>query len=331
MKDSLPFPHLSRRAFLSQAANGFGAMALSALLGDPARAAVRLPHFRSKARSVIFLFMEGAVSQVDSFDYKPMLAQHHGKNPRDVIGKLEKTQFANIGTVMKSPWNFAQHGQSGLWVSDLFPNVAKHADDLCVIKSMTSSFPEHTSANYFLHSGLGLQGRPSMGAWIAYGLGSPNENLPGFVVLNGGQIPSGGLDCFGSGFLPASFQGSLLNANGTPLANIIPGEKVPAQQLAKRRFAERLNRLSLADAGGSDALETAIANAELAGRMQAAIPELVDITGESEATKKLYGLDAEFVHTRTYARECIIARRMVERGVRFIGPIPPRSSTSPMP
>ena len=318
MKDSLPFPHLSRRAFLNRAANGFGAMALSALLGDQAQAAVRLPHFRPKARSVIFLFMEGAVSQVDSFDYKPMLEKHHGKDPRQAIGKLEKTQFENIGTVMKSPWNFAQRGQSGLWVSDLFPHMAERADDLCVIRSMTSAFPEHTSANYFLHSGLGLQGRPSMGAWIAYGLGSPNENLPGFVVLNGGQIPSGGLDCFGSGFLPASFQGSLLNANGTPLANIIPGEKVPAQQLAKRHFAERLNRLSLAEAGGNDALESAIANAELAGRMQAAIPELVEITGESEATKKLYGLDAEFVHTRTYARECLIARRMVERGVRFI-------------
>ena len=176
--EPISFPTLSRRAFLNRAANGFGAMALSALLGNNARAAVGRPHFPPKARSVIFLFMEGAVSQVDSFDYKPMLAQHHGKNPRDVIGKLEKTQFANIGTVMKSPWNFAQHGQSGLWVSDLFPHVAKHADDLCVIKSMTSNFPEHTSANYFLHSGSGLQGRPSMGGWVTYGLGSLNDDLP---------------------------------------------------------------------------------------------------------------------------------------------------------
>ena len=183
---------------------------------------------------------------------------------------------------------------------------------------MTSAFPEHTSANYFLHSGLGLQGRPSMGAWVGYGLGSFNENLPGFVVLNGGQIPSGGLDCFGSGFLPASYQGSLLNANGTPLANIIPGEKTPERQRAKQRLAERLNRLSLSESGGSDALEGAIVNAELAARMQLAVPELLDLKGESAATRKLYGLDAEYEHTRTYARQCLIARRMVERGVRFV-------------
>ena len=321
MNHHLPLPHLSRRALLSRAASGFGAMAVSALLGNTASAkpaSARAPHFPPKARSVIFLFMEGAVSQVDSFDYKPMLEKHHGENPQKTIGKLEKTQFESVGTVMKSPWAFKQRGQSGLWISDLFPHIAGCADDLCVFNSMTSAFPEHTSANYFLHSGLGVQGRPSMGSWVAYGLGSFNDNLPGFVVLNGGQIPSGGLDCFGSGFLPASYQGSLLNANGTPLANILPSEKEPAQQIAKRRFAERLNRLSLADSGGNDALESAIANAELAGRMQAAIPELLDISGESDATKKLYGANSDYVHTRTYARECIIARRMVERGVRFI-------------
>lgn len=322
---------LSRRALLARAANGFGALALrglfassfaaastSAQAGPSRPLAVRAPHHAPRARNVIFLFMEGAVSQVDSFDYKPMLEQHHGKDPRRTIGKLEKTQFENIGTVLKSPWKFAQHGRSGLWISDLFPHTARHADKLCVIRSMTSAFPEHTSANYFLHSGLGLQGRPSMGAWVAYGLGSFNENLPGFVVLNGGQIPSGGLDCFGSGFLPATFQGSLLNANGTPLANVVPAEKAPALQTAKRRLVERLNRSGLAAAGGDDALESAIANAELAARMQTTIPELMDISDETEATRRLYGLDDPYVHTRTYARECLIARRMVERGVRFV-------------
>lgn len=319
---------LSRRALLAGAANGFGALAVRALLGQTSSAAtatgtatplaVRSPHFRPKARNVIFLFMEGAVSQVDSFDYKPMLEKHHGKDARQTIGKLEKTQFENIGTMLKSPWKFAQHGQSGLWVSELFPHVAQHADELCVIRSMTSVFPEHTSANYFLHSGLGLQGRPSMGAWVVYGLGSLSENLPGFVVLNGGQIPSGGLDCFGSGFLPATYQGSLLNANGLPLANVAPVEKAPALQLTKRRLVERLNRVGLMSSGGDDALESAIANAELAARMQTAIPELMDLTGESTATRQLYGLDAPYPHTRTYARQCLIARRMVERGVRFI-------------
>ena len=316
---------------LRQASNGFGALALAALFGEQASSfantsvgptrrplSPKAPHFPARAKSVIFLFMEGAVSQVDSFDYKPMLAKYHGQDPRKAIGKLEKTQFENVGTVYKSPWNFRQYGQSGTWVSDLFPKVAGQVDDLCVIRSMTSNFPEHTSANYFLHSGLGLQGRPSVGAWVTYGLGSANEDLPGYVVLNGGQIPSGGLDNFGSGFLPATYQGSLLHAKGTPLANVIPSEKSSQLQETKRRLAGRLNLESLAASGHSDALESAISNYELAARMQTAIPGLMDLTGETEATRKLYGLDAEYEHTRTYARECILARRLVERGVRFI-------------
>lgn len=320
-----PMAGLSRRTLLRTAANGFGAIAMATLLGRDSEAqeretsgALRQLHFPPKARSVIFLFMEGAVSQVDSFDFKPMLEKHHGENPRQTIGKLEKTQFEDIGTVMKSPWAFRQRGQSGLWISDLFPHIASRADELCVINSMTSAFPEHTSANYFLHSGLGLQGRPSMGAWISYGLGSGNENLPAFIVLNGGQIPSGGLDCFGNGFLPASHQGSLLNAVGTPIANIISGERTQDGQNTKRRMVERLNRLSLANSGGNDALEAAITNAELAARMQVAVPELLETGDETEATQKLYGMDAEFPHTRVYGRQCLIARRMVERGVRFV-------------
>lgn len=313
-----------RRTILQKAANGFGAMAMAALLNQSSRGREladgekRESIFPQKAKSVIFLFMEGAVSQVDSFDYKPMLAKHHGENPRQTIGKIEKTQFENIGTVLKSPWAFRQRGQSGLWISDLFPHIASQADELCVINSMTSSFPEHTSANYFLHSGLGLQGRPSMGAWVSYGLGSGNDNLPAFVVLNGGQIPSGGLDCFGNGFLPAVHQGSLLNATGTPLANITSSEKTSARQQLKKRFAEKLNRLSLVESGDNDALEGAIANAELAARMQIAVPELLDISNESQSTQTLFGLDAEYPHTRVYGRQCLIARRMVERGVRFI-------------
>ena len=324
-------PRINRREMLRRASNGFGALAMTALFGGsaanliaatgaaaPRPMAPKAPHFKPRARSVIFLFMEGAVSQVDSFDYKPMLAKYHGEDPRKAIGKLEKTQFENVGKVLKSPWNFAQHGQAGTWVSDLFPHMARKADDLCVIRSMTSNFPEHTSANYFLHSGLGLQGRPSMGAWVTYGLGSVNEDLPGYVVLNGGQIPSGGLDNFGSGFLPATYQGSLLHARGTPLANVVPSEKTGQLQEAKRRLVGRLNQGSLQDSGRADALESAIANYELAARMQVAIPDLMELSGESEATKKLYGLDAAYEHTRTYARECILARRMVERGVRFI-------------
>lgn len=316
---------ISRRALLSRAANGFGALALGALLQPAARAlgatdplAPRPSHFRPRARNVIFLFMEGGVSQVDSFDPKPRLTRHHGEDPRKAIGKLEKTQFENVGTVFKCPWEFRQHGQSGLWISDLFPHVARHADDLCVLRSMTSAFPEHTSANYFLHSGLGLQGRPSMGAWVAYGLGSSNHDLPGFVVLNGGLIPPGGVDCFGNGFLPATYQGTLVNANGAALPNVAAIEKDPARQSAKQRLAQRLNRAGLLRAAGDDALESAIANAELAGRMQSAVPDFLDLSGESEATRQLYGCDAPYAPTRIYARECLLARRLIERGVRFV-------------
>lgn len=329
---AMPRPIYSRRDFLRRTSSGFGAMALSALLGSYApsllaatKASARpnplqpkAPHFPARAKNVIFLYMEGAVSQVDSFDYKPLLEKYHGQDPRTAIGKLEKTQFDDVGKVFKSPWTFKQRGQSGMWVSDLFPNIAQQADELCVIRSMTSSFPEHTSANYFLHSGLGLQGRPSMGAWVTYGLGSFNENLPGYVVLNGGQIPSGGLDNFGSGFLPATFQGSLFQAKGEPLENIIPSEKISGLQEAKRRLVETLNQQSLSDSGSSDALESAIANCELAARMQTTIPEVMDLRGETDATKKLYGLDSDYEHTRTYARECILARRLIERGVRFV-------------
>ena len=321
----------SRHELLARASNGFGAMALAALLGRASSRGAGLlageaaksggspkRHLAPRARSVIFLFMEGAVSQVDSFDHKPLLERFHGQDPRRAIGKLEKTQFDNIGTVLKSPWSFRPHGRSGLWISDLFPYVAAHADELCVIRSMTSGFPEHTTANYLLHSGVGLQGRPSMGAWASYGLGTLNEDLPGFVVLNGGQIPSGGLDMFGSGFLPATYQGSLLNARGTPLANVVPSEKSAQVQTVKRSLVQRLNRHALETTGRVDALESAIANYELAARMQVAIPELMDLGRESDATKRLYGLDAQNEQTRIYARECLIARRLVERGVQFL-------------
>ncbi|MDA7860259.1 DUF1501 domain-containing protein [Akkermansiaceae bacterium] len=303
-------PLLTRRELLRNSSLGFGGLALSGLYGAPVN-----PHFPARAKNVIFLFMEGGVSQVDSFDYKPLLAKHHGEDPRKAIGEIEATQFGNVGKVMKSPWEFKQRGQCGAWISDLFPHVAELADELAIIRSMTSNFPEHTSACYYLHSGLGLQGRPSMGAWASYGLGSENENFPGYVVLNGGQIPSGGLDNFSNGFLPATHRGNLLNAIGTPLANVKPNEKIAQAQEIKRRLAQQLNR---GTAVGVEALESAIANHELAARMQLAIPEVMSLDGETEATKKLYGFDAEYKHTQTYARECLIARRLIERGVRFV-------------
>src|SRR2546421_5108154 len=184
---------LTRRAMLQKLGCGFASVAFSALFGQnplnassarPNPLSPHSPHFKPRARSIIFLYMDGGVSQVDSFDYKPLLEKYHGEDPHKAIGKLEKTQFANVGKVMKSHWKFARRGQSGLWVSELFPQVAQEVDQLCVIRSMTSKFPEHTSANYFLHTGTGLQGRPSVGSWVTYGLGSENQDVPGFVVLN---------------------------------------------------------------------------------------------------------------------------------------------------
>jgi hypothetical protein len=308
---------LTRRDMLTRCASGFGAVAFSALLAEAAAPARSGLHHRATARSVIFLYMDGGPSQVDTFDPKPLLTKYDGQPPGKFF-KVEPTQFDNVGKVLATPWKFAQHGDSGLWVSDLFPHVAKCADDLAVIRSMVSKFPEHTSANYFLHTGSGLQGRPSMGSWLSYGLGKLNENLPGFVVLNGGLIPPGGLDNFNAGFLPAAHQGSVFKAGSNPVANIKRLEGTEAAQRKKLDLVKKLDRLAADRAGAADALESAIANHETAFRMQAAVPELMDVTGETRATQKLYGLDAAYPQTRTFGRQCLIARRLVERGVRFI-------------
>jgi hypothetical protein len=276
------------------------------------------PHYAPRAKNIIFLYMDGGPSQVDTFDYKPLLEKYHGEDPRKAMGKLEPTQFDNIGKVMKSPWDFRQHGECGHWISDLFPHVAKHADKLAVIKSATSKFSEHTAANYFLHTGSGIQGRPSMGAWVGYGLGSVNRDLPGFVVLNGGLIPPGGLDNFNSGFLPAAYQGSVFKPVGDPVANIRPREKSGDLQRNKLNFMRSLDEMARPGFGGEEAIESAIANYETAYRMQTAVPELMGFAGESKATMDLYGFEAGWKGTKTFARQCLPARRLVERGVRFI-------------
>jgi hypothetical protein len=299
-------------------ANGFGAVALAALLHEErASGKEQARHHPAKARSVIFLYMDGGPSQVDTFDYKPLLAKHHGKDPHSIF-RVEPTQFNNVGRVMASPWKFKQHGQCGLWVSELFPHVAVMADDLTLIRSMTSNFPEHTSANYFLHTGSGIQGRPSMGAWTSYGLGSENTNLPAFIVLNGGLIPPGGLDNFNSGFLPAAYQGSIFRPADPPVANINRLEPSDSLQRSKLDLSKRLDRERQVRFGSSDEIESAIANYETAYRMQAAVPELMDFKGEMEPTRKLYGLDAAYAPTRIFGTECLIARRLIERGARFV-------------
>jgi len=322
---------LSRRDLLIRSANGFGGLALLGLLGDRAFGALaatvpdtvpaprdlqpRAPHYPSRVRHVIFLYMDGGPSQVDTFDPKPRLNREHG---RPFALPMEPTQFNDNGTTLGSPWEFGRYGQSGLPVSALFPQVGQCADELCVIRSMTSNFSEHTNANYFLHTGLGLSGRPSMGAWVGYGLGSECQDLPGFVVLNGGLIPPGGLENFGSGFLPATFQGSVFRPAGHAVANVQSLEPQLGLQQGKLDLLRQLDAGVLDRLGRVDALESAIANYELAFRMQSAVPELTGLRGESDATRKLYGLDAAYEPTRTFGLQCLLARRLVERGVRFI-------------
>lgn len=331
-------PPLSRREMLRQCGSGLGALALAALAADPgyslaatteSHAAGEPPmtpaatpaahglHHAPRAKRIIFLYMDGGPSQVDTFDPKPLLQRYHGQDPSKFF-QVEPTQFNNNGSVLASPWKFRQHGEAGIPISSLFPHLARCADELAVVRSMVSEFPEHTFANYFLHTGSGLQGRPSMGAWLNYGLGSECHNLPGFVVLHGGLIPPGGLDCFGSGFLPASYQGSVFKPSGSAVANISPLESSVEQQRQKLDFVRQLDELGLDSHGHHDNLESAIKNYELAFAMQMAVPELMAIDDEPQSIRRLYGLDAEYEPTRIYAAECLLARRLIERGVRFI-------------
>ena len=317
---------LSRREMLRRGAMGFGSVALQGLMADSARAANVNPlapkptHFPAKAKNVIFLYMDGGPSQVDTFDYKPLLQKYNGRDPREVIGKLAPTQFDNVGKILQAQWDFKQRGESGNWVSDLFPHLSRPEviDELAFVKSMTSNFSEHTFANYFLHTGSGFQGRPSMGAWTGYGLGTENKSLPGFVVLNGGLIPPGGLDCFGAGFLPASYQGSVFLPKAEPIANIHRQEKTAEEQIRKLNLLRDLDGGAVRDVDPDPQIEAAIQNYETAFRMQTAVPDLMDLRGESDATKKLYGLDSDFENTKTFGLQCLLARRLVERGVRFI-------------
>ena len=318
---------LTRRDMLFRSANGFGALALATMLAEDAAAAdrsldpllVRPPHFAPKAKSVIFLFMDGGPSHVDTFDPKPRLREKNGK-PLPL--KLPRTANASNTTLLGSFWDFHKHGQCGMEISELFPNLAGCADDLCVIRSMVSDFSEHTAGNYFMHSGSALQGRPSLGAWVTYGLGSPSKNLPGFIVLDSGMIPPGGLDVFSSGFLPASYQGTLFRKGKHPVADIAPRETNPELQRNKLGLLSKLDQRARQRYGAVDELEAAIHNYELAFKMQSEVPDLVDFSNETQATRRMYGLDEP--DTGEFGRQCLIARRLVERGVRFIELLSPK-------
>jgi hypothetical protein len=305
---------LSRREMLCRAANGFGGLALlHALAGESASGAERKSHYPAKAKSVIFLFMDGGPSQIDTFDPKPRLIKEHGQK----IGIKTPTTVFNISDkVFGSPFKFQKYGQSGAEVSELFPHVATCVDDIAIIRSMVADHSEHTAANYFMHSGSGFQGRPSMGAWVNYGLGSASENLPGFLVLESGLIPPGGLDCFGSGFLPATYQGTLFRQGEHPVADLQPLESDAQRQRDKLALLGKINQGVLDRFGKVNEIEATISNYEMAFRMQSAVPDLLDISKESAATLKLYGIGEE--PTNEFGRECLLARRLVERGVRFI-------------
>ena len=320
-------PAPSRREFLARSANGFGGLALAAMLAEKAGAAdrsgdpmmPRVAHFEGKAKSVIFLYMDGGPSQLDTFDPKPRLDKENGQ---PIKMETPTTVFNISNLVLASPFKFSRHGQSGIPVSDLFPHVATCVDDMAIIRSMVANHSEHTAGNYFMHSGSGFQGRPSMGSWVTYGLGSECDNLPGFVVMESGLIPPGGLDLFGGGFLPAAYQGTLFRRGEHPIADIQPREENPQVQRNKLGLLRRLNRGVVDRFGAVSELEATISNYELAFRMQAAVPDLIDLNSESEATRKLYGLDEK--DTEDFGRQCLLARRMVERGVRFIELINPR-------
>ena len=304
--------NLSRREWLCRSANGFGGLALLNMLARQGDAgAIRAPHFAPKAKAVIFLFMDGGPSQMDTFDPKPRLTRDNGQ---PLPFRPPTTVFNISDKIYGSPYQFKQYGQSGAWVSELFPQVAERVDDMAIIRSMVADHSEHTAANYFMHSGSGFQGRPSMGAWANYGLGSSNRNLPGFLVLDNGLIPPGGLDCFGAGFLPASYQATIFRRGDNPVSDLQPAN--PAVQRDKLELLSKLNRGVLNRFGADSRIEATIENYELAFRMQSAVPELLDIKNETEATKKLYGLDEEI--TAEFGRSCLTARRLVERGVRFI-------------
>ena len=284
-------PALSRRDFLKRANMGFGMLAFGGLANQWAAAdtPATLPHYTPKAKHVIFLFMDGGVSHIDSFDPKPELDKRHGQ-PAEWVADKGSQAISSSRKWLKSPWAFKQHGGSGLWVSDLFPHAARVVDDLCVVRSVVGETPLHGAQNLLLHTGRSIGAAPSMGAWVSYGLGTENENLPGYVLLNNDWVPNGGFQNFASSWLPATHEAAMVRAKGTPVDNIAPADPAALQQ-AKLDFL-RAQDTAVAEArGGSGAIEAAIQNYETAAAMQSLVPELCDISGESEATLRLYGVD----------------------------------------
>lgn len=316
--------NLSRRDCLAHLSNGFGWLAASALLHQATANGksddtieTPKPHHAPKAKRVIFCYMSGGVSHVDSFDPKPILKERAGKA---MPSPVARTQFNNNGTIYPSPWAFKKYGQSGIPVSDLFPNIGEVVDELAVVRSITAQFSEHAQGNFFMHTGFPFLGHPSAGAWLAYGLGNASENLPGYVVLKSGNsvVPHGGVSLFSSGFLPADFQASLMSVDDAePIRNVRPREADLLQQ-KRLSFIEKMDAKFRQATPNNPQIEAAVRNYEMAYRMQSAVPELTDLRDESAETKAMYGMDSEDEGKAAYARQCLLARRLVERDVRFI-------------
>ena len=303
---------LTRRSLLKNLSCGFGWLAFSDLVARAATAtgplAPKPTHFPAKANRVIFLCMRGGPSHVDTFDYKPKLTADNGK-----VGKRPGTKL------LGSPWEFKQHGKSGLWLSELFPKLAAHADELCLLRSMQTNLPAHPQAVITMHTGSSQFVRPSLGAWSLYGLGTANENLPGFVTITPSN-GSGGAQNYGSSFLPAIYQGTRIGSDNRPiegaqLSNLEPTMNAQAQR-TELDFIQNLNQQKLHKDGVNPEVEGVIQSYELAFKMQSQMPLVIDTDKESDATKKLYGIDT--AATADFGRKCLMARRMVEAGVRFV-------------
>jgi hypothetical protein len=312
-------PAVTRRDVLVRAAHGFGSLALASMLPAETRAnplAPKAPHFPARAKSVIFLFMVGGPSQIDTYDCKPALEKHNGQPLPESYGKVV-SQFTKGDTpLLKSPWTFKKFGQCGRDVSTLFPHTAQIVDDLCFVRSFYTDSTVHAPAMYQVNTGRILMGYPSMGSWITYGLGSESENLPAYVVMPQPEgTPEGGTPCWGAGFLPAVYQGTAFRGGPSPILNLKPPEGMtPERQRHILDFLQKMNAMDTLD--GDTEMAARISAYELAFRMQSAAPEAVDLTKESAATKQLYGIDRK--PTAEFGARCLLARRLVERGVRFV-------------
>ncbi|HEV3082128.1 MAG TPA: DUF1501 domain-containing protein [Gemmataceae bacterium] len=311
---------VSRRQMLRTFANGFGMVALAGLLADEASAEpassnpliVRPPQYPAKAKRIIFLFMSGGPSHVDLFDPKPLLDRDSGKPLPFEMPKLVRTKTGNL---LKSPFKFKQHGRSGIAVSDLFPNVATCVDDLCVIRSMVADNINHNGACLQMNTGEQAFSRPSLGSWLLYGLGSENQNLPGFVVISPSQ-PAQGAPLWSSSFLPAAYQGTLVSDLRNPIANLKNGLFAADQQRSQLDALKQLNELHRRQREEDSRLNARIESFELAYRMQQEAPVAFDVERESPVTRRLYGLHDKT--TEIFGRQCLMARRLIERGVRFV-------------